>query len=413
MNKLKILVSDTAPLYPPLWGGPKRIWGLYGNLGEEFEVTYVGIDCGLDKRYIDRWLKPNFREIIQPITKIYYPFRVFELRIIKNLTFDIFTYLFMWLDTGFKKILNSQKADILIASHPWSSPCFRIRKGQIFIYDAHNCEYILMKKILKNRWYKWFVLIGVYLIEYRACKKSRIIIASSQTDKDFFIKLYKVQKDKIYVIPNGTYIFENPDKEKKQLVKNRLGLSKKTVLFIGAYYNPNIEAAKEIVENIAPKLKDCDFVIVGNVCDYFRNNNLPKNVRLVGRVDEATLYDYLLASDIGINPMKSGSGINIKMLDYFSFGLPVVSTEVGARGIEGLKGRDFLISNIENFSMHIEDLFFDREYFERLSINAKRLAEEIYDWKKISKRFEAILSDLIGLTPLNKKSFSFCWRKID
>jgi len=85
-NKIKLLISDTAPLYPPLWGGPKRIWNLYSNLGDEFDITYVGIDCGLDKKYINKKIRDNFREIVQPVTRIYYPFRYFELKMIKNLT---------------------------------------------------------------------------------------------------------------------------------------------------------------------------------------------------------------------------------------------------------------------------------------------------------------------------------------
>ena len=57
-GSIKITVSDTAKLYPPLWGGPKRIWNLYSNLGDMYDITYVGTDPGDDKRqYVNRKIK--------------------------------------------------------------------------------------------------------------------------------------------------------------------------------------------------------------------------------------------------------------------------------------------------------------------------------------------------------------------
>ncbi|MBU1006835.1 MAG: hypothetical protein KKH08_04500 [Candidatus Omnitrophica bacterium] len=109
---VKIIVSYTAPLYPPLWGCPKRVWGLYANLGEGFDIIYVGANSARSKEYTNRKVKENVKEIMQPLCKMYYPFRMLELKTIKNLTFDIFTYLMMIFDRGFREELNSHEADI-------------------------------------------------------------------------------------------------------------------------------------------------------------------------------------------------------------------------------------------------------------------------------------------------------------
>jgi len=51
MDRIKIVISDTAPLYPPQWGGPKRIWELYSHLSQDrFYLDYVGIDALLNKK---------------------------------------------------------------------------------------------------------------------------------------------------------------------------------------------------------------------------------------------------------------------------------------------------------------------------------------------------------------------------
>lgn len=396
-KQIKVLITDTALLYPPMWGGPKRIWNLYSNLGGRFDVTYVGIDCGLRKKYINRKIRGNFREVIRPITKIYYLFRYFELKIARNTAFDIFIHIGMFFDKGFKQELNKHEADILIASHPWTSPCLRIKKGQIFIYDAHNCEYFLIKEILKGRWFRGAISFLVKLIERAACRKAAIIIASSERDKELFVKLYNIAEEKIFIVPNGACMESRPSYEKRKEVRLKLNISgaKQVLLFIGTDYKPNIEAAKFIVNEVASKLPESDIVLLGSVSGYFRNNNTPENVRLLGRFSDAELYDWLTAVDIGINPMVSGSGMNMKMLDYFSFGLPVITTWVGARGIDGVDSRDFIVCKENEFVEKIKLLLKNAGLRKNLGRNARELAEKIYDWKKISEKLSRILSDII------------------
>lgn len=403
-KKINITVSDTAPLYPPLWGGPKRVWGLYSGLGDPFSVTYVGINPADDNRHIDRKVDDNIREIINPLCRLYYPFRRFELKIIKNLTFDIFTYIFMWLDKGFKREINRHEADILVASHPWSSPCFKIKKGQVFIYDSHNCEYLLMKQILKGRWYGWIISFFVRLIEMRACRKADVIIATSEKDKESFVRLYNVPEDKIFILPNGTYVKELGSGEEKTKVREKLGLDDKALLlFIGAYYNPNIDAAKFLVHRLASELEDVNIAIVGTVSDYFRDKRVPDNVKLIGRVDDDELFEWLRAADLGLNPMFSGSGINMKMLDYFSFGLPVIATWTGARGIDGVDSVDFIACHEGEFLDNIRFLLRDTERRVKMGKNARLIAEKSYDWSNISNKLGDILENLYdrGKRPLS------------
>ncbi|MDD5097382.1 MAG: glycosyltransferase family 4 protein [Candidatus Omnitrophica bacterium] len=397
MKIIKLLIADTAGLYPPYSGGPKRIWNLYSNLGEGFDVTYIGVDCGLSKKYTNRKIKDNFREIIRPITKLYYLFRYFELKIIRNTVFDIFIHTGMIFDQGFKRELNQCPADILIAAHPWICPCFKVKKGQVFIYDAHNCEHALIREILKGKWYKGWVSFFVKLIEGSACRKASIIIVSSEEDKKLFVRLYRIAEEKIFIIPNGTCIEAVPVYEKRKEARLKLNLSeaKPVLLFIGTHYGPNIEAAKFIVDELAPQLPESDIVLLGSVSEYFKNNNLPKNIRLVGRVSDAELYDWLAAVDIGINPMFSGSGVNIKMLDYFSSGLPVVATWVGARGINDEDSRYFIACRSDEFVGKAKLLLNNNDLRRDLGKNARKLAEEVYDWKKISKKLSYRLSNMM------------------
>ena len=57
--------------------------------------------------------------------------------------------------------------------------------------------------------------------------------------------------------------------------------------------------------------------------------------------------------------MMSGSGTNINMLDYMAAGLPIISTSVGARGLNLKNHSDTIICNISKFPLQIKKIFKD------------------------------------------------------
>ncbi len=398
-KQYKILVTDTAPLYPPLWGGPKRIWSLYSNFSPElFNTTYVGANFSLRKglKYSFNKIGDNFKEILCAPPPHYYFWYIFKKLIFKDNSLDLFFYLWMHTDWQFKYILNSQNADIVICSHPWPVLSLDKNNRRFFIYDAHNCEYLLMGQILGKHFLKSLVLRQVYKVEQEACKRSDLILACSENEKNDLIKLYKLNPDKIIIVTNGTTIRERIGAQEKQLCKEALKIQadEKVVVFIGAYYKPNIDALKFIINKILPLSKDMKFLILGTVCDFLKDQPLPQNLLLLGKVSEEQLDTALKASDIAINPMFSGSGINIKMLDYMSYGLPIVTTECGARGIETDDKEPMIISSADNFAENLRILSNDSQLCERLSEAGRSLAAKHYDWKIISHKLQEIILDL-------------------
>ena len=70
--------------------------------------------------------------------------------------------------------------------------------------------------------------------------------------------------------------------------------------------------------------------------------------------------DVLGVSGIGIAPLLEGAGTRLKILEYLSSGLPVVSTSVGAEGLQIENGRNIVIEDdIEQFPKHIIRLLKD------------------------------------------------------
>lgn len=86
--------------------------------------------------------------------------------------------------------------------------------------------------------------------------------------------------------------------------------------------------------------------------------------------------------------MFSGSGTNIKMLDYMSAGLPVISTQIGARGLEVDENKHAVIATQRDFAEKLNNLMDDDNLKNYLGLNARRIAENRFSWDKIVEKIE-------------------------
>ena len=398
-KKIRLLVTDTAPLYPPRWGGPRRIWSLFGSLSPHlFDIAYVGVNPSRQQlSYSFKKIQDNFREVLCVLPPHYYLWHIIEKKLFNNTSLDLFIYLLMHTDRQFTYVVNAYDANVVICSHPWSSRAIKKKPHQRFIYDAHNCEYLLMKQILKDHPLKQIVLREVRKIESDACKKSDLVVACSENERKDLMDLYRLSSDKIIVIPNGTYIRKKATPEEKSEARNKLSIlqEEKLIVFVGAYYKPNNDAASVIVEQIAPRLAAMRFLIVGSVADAFAGQVLPPNVTFLGKVTEEQLVWALNAADIAINPMQEGSGSNIKMLDYMSSGLPIVTTECGSRGIETNGAKPMRIVLLEEFVPAIKQLITQPDKCMDMSEAGRYLAAQHYDWDMLSRMFEEAIIKII------------------
>jgi glycosyltransferase involved in cell wall biosynthesis len=203
-----------------------------------------------------------------------------------------------------------------------------IWKGRL-IYEAHNFEFGLKSSICETTW----VVNAIKRIELACYQASDLVTTCSVDDLKLMQEFYGNKNH--LIIPNGVDInsiqFISPEKRRDNKLK--LGISSKyfLALFMGSDHMPNQEALKNIFK-AAPFCKDVIFLIIGSVCNPFFKENIPENVRLIGMVDEFTKNQFLGCTDIGLNPLKSGSGTNLKMAEYAASGIWIISTQVGGRG---------------------------------------------------------------------------------
>lgn len=388
--KKKILVLSTYSCYPPRGGGQHRLYNVYSTLAKNFDVTICSI-VPLGNSYQDLILENGLKQICVPQNKKHVEAQWAMERKVGVDIYDVGMIDFIEESTDYvqkvKELVN--ESDIVIFSHPYLFGLNKfIGKKQRVIYEAHNVEFMLKKGFIKNADY----VKKIKDIEQEACSKTDVVFVTSDEDKKDIIENYGADPKKIVVAPNGVDIrkIRLIDKKEKNKQKKSAGIyGRPTILFIGSWHYPNLEAL-EFINDLAKKLPNHLFLIIGSVKDYYleRHGNLQKNILAFGPVDEELKYEIYKLADIAINPMFTGSGTNIKMLDYMAAGIPVISTPIGARGLEIESYKHAIICPANQMLGEIVKLLSDERLQDDLRKNARELAEEKYSWERISRIME-------------------------
>lgn len=173
------------------------------------------------------------------------------------------------------------------------------------------------------------------------------------------------------------------------------------VLHLGTmFWLPNIEGvmwfAGEVWPKIVTQVPQATFTIAGK--------NPPIEVQALSKVQdqngnfsiEVTGYvpdpaPYLKQAGAFIVPLLSGGGMRVKIIDAWRWGIPVVSTTIGAEGIVYQDGENILIAdNPEEFSQAVIRVLHEPILAERLRTNGRRWVEDHYEWQKVYSRWDSI-----------------------
>ena len=208
------------------------------------------------------------------------------------------------------------------------------------------------------------------------------------------------------VVANGVSAATYPtlDGGVRDAARARVGLDHSPLaLFVGSLHGPNITAALNLVE-LAQQCPDIVFAIIGSVCDAApllekaASGALPDNLLLPGRVVEAELRVWLAIADVGLNPVTTGSGTNLKMLEYAAAGLPILSTPFGGRGGILQAGKHFSEAEIADFGIALRRLLAAEQAstVAAISAAARQQALRAGDWAAIAGTMWQSLDTLLS-----------------
>jgi glycosyltransferase involved in cell wall biosynthesis len=174
----------------------------------------------------------------------------------------------------------------------------------------------------------------------------------------------------------------------------------RTVLFVGTMsYAPNEDAARWLIARVLPRLQRAcgahvEIHIVGsNPSAALRRLGQQANVAVSGTVsDVGPCYH---RADLAVVPLRVGGGTRIKILEAAAWGVPIVSTTLGAEGTSFRHGRDLLIADdAQQFVGACARLLRDKPYARGLAARARRRIAWDYDRIRWSRRVAGLVAGL-------------------
>ncbi|RYD77481.1 MAG: glycosyltransferase [Sphingobacteriales bacterium] len=246
------------------------------------------------------------------------------------------------------------------------------------VLRAHNIEFLIWERLAaseENKLKKWYVsLLAERLKKYEVdvLNKFDAIVPITEHDAQTFRELGC--KIPIHVSPTGL------DLDEYKIEKAATEFP--SVFHLGALdWMPNIQGLDWFIQQVWPKIHtkypEIKFYIAGRHMPSSFKMLQVAGVEIVGEVDNAKVF--MNSKAIMVVPLLSGSGMRIKIIEGMALAITIVSTSIGAEGIEVENGINILIANdADDFADAVLRCINDRNFCENLGENAQKLVEEEY-----------------------------------
>lgn len=395
---LRILVISPSCPYPPTWGFAKRVFHLLENLALRHRVTilsYVPANVPDDEL---SGLADHVHELVtvpspvrDTLTK-----RVRQgLSLLSPTPFHAAQFRDSTMQDALDALLAREQFDV-VQLESSQVGWLRFPAGIPVVVDEHNIESELLGRMgqtdasrlrrLYNRWE--YVRYRAY--EERVWRSVAACAATSQRDADAFAA--KCPKSPVVVVPNGV----DPEEFRPSVQPTQPD----TIIFTGLLaYRPNEDGIRWFLEEVLPIVRrarpQARMTVVGGGPEDLLDSLRGPGVDVTGWVpDVRPLID---AAAVAVVPLRMGGGTRLKVVEAMSMSKAIVSTSLGAEGIDVVSGRHLeLADDPQAFADAVVSLLDDPERGARLGSEARRLVEEEYSWATAAQRLEELLLSLVA-----------------
>lgn len=399
-----LFLSITVPV-PATDGGRLRVLNLLKQTAQRNRVTFLALETqptdsegieylrslGIEAHLVSHTsrLPPiTFRSVSQavftrkPLTVARYDVPIFRRAfhsLLDTSSYDLIHYEMFhtgqyYLETNARSLLSLQNVD----SHIWR----RLRE---------QTSNPLRRGLFRTQEYAF------RQFERTMCTRFNLVACASGVDRDLMDEISPgLNSD---VIPNGvdTTLYQ-PDREVEE---------EATLIYTGSMdWFPNEDAAIYFIDDILPTIQkkrpNLKFYVVGQFPSerLKRYGNRP-GVIITGRVDD--VKPYIARATVYVVPLRIGGGTRLKILEALAMGKAVVSTSVGAEGLNLSAGDEIMIADESaKFADGVLQLMENGGMRRELGDNGRRRVETEYDWRRIGEKlqrlYEAVVAGDSGIT---------------
>lgn len=315
---------------------------------------------------------------------------------------NVFKYRKKQMMTEIESMMSENKYDVIYYNylHMYLYSPFIKKKfpDARHILDTQNCETLILKRYAensKNIIKKIYLSIETsklsYFEKWAIQDADKVIFLSREDEKE----LQSMCCNKV----NGTIIpigLDTPVLTKKH---REIINGESNILFIGTLtWAPNNEGIIWFLENVFERVI-IDFpliklYIVGkNPSERLREiaRKYKENIVVTGYVE--SVDEYYNICDFTIVPLFFGSGQRVKIIEAFSKGMPVISTKIGAEGLEYVDGESILIADDKEKFIECIRKLKDKDLREKMSKKSMQIFEKNYSIYAIERLLNQVICD--------------------
>jgi glycosyltransferase involved in cell wall biosynthesis len=294
------------------------------------------------------------------------------------------------------QLLDEREVDVILSEQTDLLVNLPARPALPLMVDFHNVDYLIYERYLRlegnpaKRLYAWLESRKSREWERRACEMATVAMACSEHDRT---KLQELNPGlPIFVVPNVVDVDEYDPASREDPRK---------ILFQGGMdWYPNRDAVEFFVSETFPCIRkqvpNVRFVVAGrNPPEKFRKRlSQTPGVEFTGTVPD--MRAQIADAAVCVVPLRVGSGTRLKILEAAAMAKPIVSTHLGAEGLEFLDGEEIMLEDDpSDFAGTVVRLLSAPDQRNLLGRAARRRVEQDYSFPSLSK---SLCSAMIAIT---------------
>lgn len=378
--------------YPPHDGGAIAMYNTTKYLQKAGnKVTVLALNT--NKHYQN---PENIKDICNTVyaVEINTDIRVFKamINLFKSIPYNAERFISKKFSEKLKELLQTQPFDVIHLEGTfvaWYIDVIRKYTDVPVFLRSHNVEYLIWERLYKNAprspqaQYIRYLAKKLKRFEAEYFNKFDGIMAITEEDA-------KRMREELHVTVPIEVIPAGVDFESFTLNPEIETLPNSLFLFGSLDWMPNVEAVLWFYHKVFTRLKQ----EIPDVKLYIGGKNPPQEILSLHDENKVFVYgnvpsarDFMQSFEIMLVPLLSGGGMRIKIIEGMAMQKVIISTSIGAEGIQAIPEKDILIANTpEEFVTQIKRCFESTELKQKLSENALKTVKTHYDWQNITKK---------------------------
>jgi polysaccharide biosynthesis protein PslH len=391
---MKILWVKSDFLHPTTRGGQIRTLETLKRLHQRHEIHYVAFDL-MDQpegpAYAAEYCTRAYPVMHRVPKKTSVAF-VGQLAagVFQRLPVAVSRYKSKAMKRQIEQLLRVQKFDAMVCDFLFPAPNMPDLASCVLF--QHNVESMIWKRHVEHasglrRAYYRGQERRMLAYEGEVCRRVKSVIAVSEADAEMMRSRYGAKR--VSAVPTGvdTAYFARPENPPHVA----------DLVFLGSMdWMPNIDGIRWFVSEVLPLIRarrpECTLAIAGRkpTAEITALTQRDSRIQVTGTVPD--VRPYLWGSTVSIVPLRIGGGTRLKIYEAMAAGIPVVSTTIGAEGLDIRDGETIRIGDNEQaFADCCLALLEDSAGRVRIADKARGMIAERYSWEVAARRFEELL----------------------